>query len=141
MSTHTPDEILALCMEHLPCAKNMQDFTNIRIAGRLAWEQKEMGGIEHVQFSHRNNTPIVPLGHCCHPVELVKRGYIDGHGWPKDGAKPAIRRVEYFKWPDGFHWYATLDGKEITSGKIVKFNSQQQAEDAAKEHIERNGIL
>lgn len=70
-------------MDMIPHAKNVTDVNNIRIAARLRWEQKEMGGLEHVQFAYRNSTPIVPVGHCCHPFELVKRGYIDGSGWPK----------------------------------------------------------
>jgi hypothetical protein len=60
----SPDEVMDLCMEHLPLAQTMQDVVNIRIAGRFAWQEKEMGGIEHVQFAYRNNTPIVPPGHC-----------------------------------------------------------------------------
>lgn len=60
-----------------------KDVLNMRMACRIKWEQQEMGGIEHVQFAYRNSTPIVPPGHPGHPLELVKRGYIDGQGWPE----------------------------------------------------------
>jgi len=55
---------MQMCMEHVPYAKTFQDMVNLRMAGRLAWEEKEMGGIEHVMFARRNDTPIVPIGHC-----------------------------------------------------------------------------
>lgn len=135
----SPDEVIDLCWRNLPRATNLRDQTNVRIAARLAWEEKELGGIEHVQFAYRNGTPIVPPGDCCHPVELVKRGYIDGQGWP---AKPkdTLGRVNYFKWPDGAHWYASIDGVDITDGRKVKFDSQPEAERAAKRFIEAQGI-
>ena len=76
-------ELAPMLMDMVPAARTMQDVVNIRIAGRLAWEVHEMGGQEHVDFAYRNGTPIVPMGHCCHPIELVKRGYVDGKGWPK----------------------------------------------------------
>lgn len=62
------------------------NIMNLRVAASLAWQQEEMGGIEHFRFALRNGTPVVPPGHCCHPVELVKRGYVDGKGWPKQKA-------------------------------------------------------
>ena len=67
-----------------PSLATQANVVNLRIAAGLKWQQEEMGGVEHVQFAYRNRTPIVPPGHCCHPVELVKRGYVDGQGWPKE---------------------------------------------------------
>jgi len=115
-----------------PALATETNVLNLRIAARLKWEQEEMGGIEHVQFAYRNNTPIVPMGHCGHPIELVKRGYIDGLGWPKD-RKP---KVNLFKWPDGNHWYASVDGETVTENGSDKWNSAQEAEDAAKRWID-----
>lgn len=106
----------------------MSNICNLRIAARLKWEQEEMGGLEHVQFASRNNTPIVPPGHCGHPVELVKCGFVDGKGWP-EATKSDIK---LFKWPDGNHWYASVDGVEVIENGIQKWNTPQQAEDAAK---------
>jgi len=126
----SPDEVMDLCMEHLPLAQTMQDVVNIRIAGRFAWQEKEMGGIEHVQFAYRNNTPIVPPGHCGHPLELVKRGFIDGQGWPKE--KTFHDRVKLFKWPDGNHWYVTLDDNDVQVDGECKWNSQTEAMSAAE---------
>lgn len=128
----TSREILAEGLKILagnPDMFTMQNFANLRHAARLKWEQEEMGGIEHVQFAYRNNTPIVPPGHCGHPIELVKRGYIDGKGWPTEGEKP---KIDLFKWPDGNHWYASVDGVEVVENGCNKWNTAQDAEDAAK---------
>lgn len=124
----SPDEVIDLCMEHLPHAQTFTDQCNIRIAARLAWEQKEMGGIEWAQFAHRNNTPIVPMGHCCHPIELLKRGFKDGTGWPARSPK-----INLFRWPDGKHWYATLeDGSDVQDEQgNVKWDTQAEAIRAA----------
>ena len=80
----TPDAILNACMERLadPSLSTL-DVLRIRLAASFAWQEKEMGGIEHVQFSYANGTPIVPPGDPCHPVQLQARGYRDGIGWPK----------------------------------------------------------
>jgi len=108
---------------------------NLLIAGRIKWEQEEMGGLEHVQFAMRNNTPIVPPGHVCHPTELVKRGYIDGKGWPKDADKTnAIRIVKQLY---GNHYYAYVDDKEVYENDVQKWNTAQDAEAAAKRFIEQ----
>lgn len=126
------DDILTMCAERLPSATNMKDHCNIRMAARFAWERKEMGGAEHVQFAYRNRTPIVPVGHCCHPIELVKRGFIDGIGWPshREG------RIKLFKWPDGCHWYASIDGNDVQDENgNVKWNTQEQAMNAAKRKL------
>lgn len=129
---HTPDEIMNLCMVALPNARTLTDHCNIRIAGRFAWQEKEMGGIEHVQFAYRNDTPIVPPGHCGHPLELVKRGFIDGKGWPDRKED----RIKLFKWPDGSHWYATIDGIDVQDEDgNVKWNTQQAALQAAKKKL------
>lgn len=115
------------------------EMLNLRLVGRLAWERKEMGGEEHVQFAYRNGTPIVPPGHSCHPVELVKRSYVDGKGWPE--RKAAIDRVHYFQWPDGEHWYASVAGRDITEGRQVKWDSRSAAQSAAERFIEKHGIV
>lgn len=129
------DELAPLCMEALTRAKTVADVANIRMAARFAWERKEMGGEEHWLFAHRNGTPIVPPGHECHPIELVKRGYVDGKGWPKPVSDATMARVRYFRWPDGEHFYASIDGIDITDGARVKFNSQPEAEAAARKFI------
>lgn len=64
---------------------------NLRLAARFIWEQEEMGGLEHVQFAYRNGTSIVPIGHECHPLKLVERGFIDGKGWPDKPFEPGRR--------------------------------------------------
>jgi len=133
----TSQEIIAEGMKKLaqnPAMATMGNFANLRIAARLTWECEEMGGEEYVQFAYRNGTPIVPPGHECHPLELVKRGYIDGVGWPKDG--PPSPKIHLFKWPDGNHWYASVDGKDVVEGKITKWNSEQEAYDAAQRFIQ-----
>lgn len=66
-----------------PHLATVTNICNLRIAARLKWEEEEMGGLEYIQFARRNNTPIVPCGHVCHPIELVKRGYVDCIGWPE----------------------------------------------------------
>ena len=66
-----------------PRLATQKNINSVRIAASLKWQQEEMGGIEHVQFSYRNGTPIVPPDHCAHPINLVRRGFIDGQGWPK----------------------------------------------------------
>jgi hypothetical protein len=136
---YTPDEILDLCVEHLPLANNLTDLNNIRMAGRFAWEQKEMGGLEYVQFAYRNNTPIVPPGHCGHPLELVKRGFIDGEGWPKE--KTIENRIKLFRWFEGKHWYAKIDGEIDVVDKRgnQKWNTSEQAMKEAKEFIDKLG--
>lgn len=110
------------------------NILNLRIAARLKWEQEEMGGIEHVQFAVRNNTPIVPPGHCAHPVELVKRGYIDGIGWPQEAGKTDIKLS---KWSDGNHWYAYVNGEEVIENGAQKWNTPEEAESAAKRFADR----
>lgn len=119
---------------HLLTTRNVM---NLRIAASLAWQEEEIGGLEHLQFAYRNGTPIVPPGHVGHPVELVKRGFIDGHGWKKQ-EEP---KIDLFKWPDGNHWYASVDGTEVNEflglSEIKKWNSAQDAEDAAKRFIAR----
>ena len=117
-----------------PQLATLQNLTNVRIAARLKWEQEEMGGIEHVQFAYRNGTPIVPIGHCGHPLELVKRGFVDGVGWPDNAHKPNIKLS---RWPDGNHWYAFVDGDEVTEGSEQKWNTPEEAEAAAKRFIQR----
>lgn len=110
----------------------MQNVCNLRIAARLKWEQEEMGGLEYVQFAYRNNTPIVPIEHECHPIELMKRGYVDGVGWPEEKIKPNIK---ISKWFEGNHFYAFVDGNTVTINGEHKWNTAQQAEDAAHEYI------
>lgn len=132
---YTPDEIMEMCMEHVPYAKTFQDMVNLRMAGRLAWEEKEMGGIEHVMFARRNDTPIVPIGHCGHPLELVKRGFVDGHGWK---VKTMEERIKLFKWPDGNHWYATIDGMDVVDERQnQKWNTPEKAMTESKKFIIR----
>jgi hypothetical protein len=106
----------------------------LRMAASLKWQQEEMGGVEHAQFAYRNDTPIVPPTHECHPINLVKRGFIDGEGWPKKDNKPNIK---LFRWPDGKHWYASIDGKDVSENGRVKWNTAQQAEDAALRFAKR----
>ena len=85
-------DFMDLCAEKVSTAKCRRDILNIMLAARIAWEEKEMGGIEHVQFSYRNGSPIVPFGHCGHPTELVKRGFVDRKGWPQaDGTFRQLR--------------------------------------------------
>lgn len=98
----------------------------------MQWEREEMGGLEHVQFAYRNGTPIVPIGHCGHPLELVKRGYIDGKGWPKEVETPNIKLS---KWPDGNHWYAYVDGQEVIENGNHKWNTPDEAEKAALRYL------
>lgn len=117
-----------------PDMLTMQNICNLRMAARLKWEQEEMGGLEHVQFASRNDTPIVPPGHCAHPLELVKRGFVDGVGWTKQ-TEPVIK---LFKWPDGNHWYVSIDGEPVIENGIAKWNTPQQAESAAKRAIEKS---
>ena len=129
MNAHQIIEEGVAILAQRPDMATMTNICNLRIAARLKWEQEEMGGLEHVQFAVRNNTPIVPPGHVCHPTELVKRGYVDGSGWPKDANKPNIKLS---KWPDGNHWYAYVDGREVIENGVQKWNTPQQAEAAAK---------
>lgn len=127
----TAREILsegAAILSQCPGLATKQNVVNIRYAARLKWEQEEMGGLEHVQFAYRNGTPIVPLGDCCHPMELVKRGFVDGKGWPRQTSS----KIHLFKWPDGNHWYASVEGKDVVEFGRGKWNTAQQAEDAAK---------
>ena len=123
------DDILDACAEALPSARTTEDIMSIRVAARFSWMRKEMGGMEHVLFAHRNNTPIVPFGHECHPVELVKRGFVDGIGWVTQ-KKPASERVKYTQWPCGKHWYAALDGKDIGVNSVYKWSTREAAEKA-----------
>lgn len=118
-----------------PGLQTFQNMMNVRIAARLTWELEEMGGAEHVQFAYRNRTPIVPLGHCCHPLELVKRGFVDGVGWPKPGEETP--RVKLHKWPDGNHWYAYVDGEDVVIDGEQKWNTSEEAQEAAREFIKR----
>jgi len=120
-----------------PDLLTMQNLCNLRMAARLKWEQEEMGGIEHVQFAYRNGTPIVPPGDCGHPLELVRRGFVNGVGWPKELRQP---KIALFKWPDGNHWYATVDGIDVTDGGAVKWNTQQEAISAANSFIQRKPL-
>lgn len=114
-------------MARNPALATRQNVANLRIAAALAWQREEMGGEEHLQFAHRNSTPVVPPGHECHPVELVKRGFIDGKGWPNN----ATPKISLFRWPDGNHWYASVDGREVIENGLTKWNSPQDAEAAA----------
>ncbi len=126
-------EILAEGMNILagnPDMMTMQNICNLRIAARLKWEQEEMEGLEHVQFAYRNNTPIVPPGHCGHPLELVKRGFVDGIGWQKDTAP----KIKLSKWPDGNHWYVFVDGVEVIENGCQKWNTPHEAEAAAERY-------
>lgn len=113
---------------------SVENIWKVRIAASLAWQREEMGGIEHVQFAYRNDTPIVPFGHECHPTELIRRGFIDGKGWPEQSDAP---KITLSKWPDGNHWYAYVDGEEVIEGDKQKWNTQEQAMDAAKRFCEK----
>ncbi len=104
------------------------DTMNIQIAARASWQMKEMGGLEHVQFAFRNDTPIVPPGHPAHPIELVKRGFIDGRGW----AVSTEPKITLHQWPLGNHWYAKVDGVDVEVDGQSKWNTQTAAYDAAK---------
>lgn len=107
------------------------NIINLRIAARLKWEEEEMGGLEHVQFAYRNGTPIVPPNHCGHPTQLVKRGFIDNVGWPKD--KKDEPKINLSRWPNGKHWYATVNGMDVKEDNGQrKWNTPEAAERAAK---------
>lgn len=122
-------------LETNPATRTRQNVVNIRIAARFAWEREEMGGKEHLDFAYRNGTPIVPPGHCGHPLELVKRGYVDGKGWPDKTPGPDLK---FFRWPNGKHWYATADGVDVFEGGNQKWNTMQDAEAAAKRFAKKN---
>jgi len=108
---------------------------NLSIAMRLAWEKKELGSIEAWQFAHRNGTPIVPVGDCCHPFELVKRGYIDGFGWPDkpEGVRELERKgITVTRWQDGTHYYAKINGADVRNRKgTFQFDTYGEAIEAA----------
>ena len=91
-----------------------------------------MGGLEYVQFAYRNNTPIVPPNHVCHPIELVKRGYVDGKGWP---TTPQLPKIKLFTWPNGKHWYAYVNDVEVMENGQIKWNTPQEAEQAAQRFL------
>lgn len=117
-----------------PDLGTLQNIVNLRMAARLTWEKEEMGGLEHVQFAHRNGTPIVPVGHCCHPLELVKRGFVDGVGW---GEKSELSRISVTRWPEGAHWYATVDGEDVVIDGVRKWISYQRALESAQAFMRR----
>ena len=117
-----------------PDMATIQNVCNLRIAASLTWQREEMGGMEHLQFALRNNTPIVPPGHCCHPVELVRRGFVDGVGWPKETRTPDIKLSQ---WPGGRHWYAFVDGAEVVEDGSNKRNTPEGAEAAAKRFADK----
>jgi len=108
-----------------PRMATINNKLNILTAARFKWQQEEMGGAEHVQFALRNNTPIVPLGHAAHPIELVRKGFVDGKGWT---TKP---KISISKWPNGQHWYAYVDGREVIENGVQKWNTPAEAEEAA----------
>lgn len=116
-----------------PTLQTAANRTNLCIAARLKWEQEEMGGLAHVQFAYRNGTPIVPPGHCGHPVELVSRGYVDGKGWPKE-TDPLKGRIFVSRWQTGTHFYAKLDGEDVTGpdGR-EKWDTWDEAYEAARQ--------
>jgi hypothetical protein len=131
MTSHEILDTGSALLAQRPHMATPTNVANLLLAAALTHHREEMGGLEHVQFAYRNDTPIVPPGHECHPVELVKRGYVDGVGWPKV-PKP---KVHLFRWPDGQHWYASVEGKDVVEDGRVKWNTQQEAEDAANRAI------
>ncbi len=51
--------------------------------------------------------------------------------WPKDAGP----KIHLFRWPDGNHWYASVDGRDVVENGIAKWNTEQDAEDAAKRFL------
>lgn len=46
-----------------------------------------------------------------------------------------IKDVQVSKWPEGIHWYITVDGKSVIIDGIEKWKSEKDAWDAAKKWI------
>lgn len=50
----------------------------------------------------------------------------------EEAAKAAkAPRIRLFRWPDGRHWYASVYGQEVVENGVCKWNTEQEAEDAA----------
>lgn len=132
-SNHTEEaemsdqEIMAEVWRRFPRAvetENEHDITNLALAGRFAWERKELGSREAWVFAHRYDTPIVPPGHCCHPHEMVRRGWI-----PSDSEQSPI---VISRWPQGTHFYASVHGESVQDSEgNVKWGTYEQAFTAA----------
>lgn len=123
------------------------DVQNVGMAGRMAWEKKELGSDEAWLFAHRNGTPIVPPGHCGHPDELVKRGFIDGFGWPDKKpyyqdtlTKLGIHIIEPNPSYGGKHFYLKVNGVDAKNadGRLFKCNTYEEAK---REGLRRVGNL
>ena len=82
-----------------------RDVSNLGLCGRFAWERKELGSVEAWQFAHRFKSPIVPVGHECHPFELIKRG------WKPDESENSP--IVISRWPQGTHFYAKINGEDV----------------------------
>lgn len=118
----TDEDLMNECANILINSKglSLKDECNLKIAGRFAWERREMGGEKYWLFAYKFGTPIVPPGHCCHPKQLIKRGWK-----PKDKEK---NEINITRWPDGNHFYATINGKDIQDNKgNVKWNTYEEA--------------
>lgn len=50
---------------------------------------------------------------------------------------PANNVISVQQWPNGKHWYATVDGERVTQGSLDKWTSKTTAEWAAKDFIKR----
>jgi len=129
------DEGVSILVQN-PHLNTVKNCMNLRIAASLKWQEEEIGGLEYLQFARRNNTPIVPIGDVCHPLELLKRGYIDGKGWPKTTVEEPV--IKLHRWFEGNHWYPFVDGKEVIENGVHKWNTAKLAEDAAKRYIKNN---
>ena len=69
--------------------------------------------------------------------EIVETYYSDKLEYP-DFTKPILNDVRFIQWDDGKHWYAKVNKEDIIDefGR-QKWNSKEEAENAAKWYIEK----
>jgi hypothetical protein len=95
--------------------------------------------VEHGRVLIANTQAVMPLRDDM--FEIIEEKYKEGAGFPDMfhlTKSEAIKKCKISKWPEGKHFYISLDGIEVIWKGQNKWNTEKAATEAMKAYCEKN---